>query len=88
MSELSKQAIEFKLNQLDTVTVDKPVTYSKAATFGSTVDVAGTATVADLAVTGSISGLTEYATNAAAVSGGLVIGELYTTAGAVKVVTA
>jgi hypothetical protein len=32
--------------------------------------------------------LSEYADNAAAVSGGLEIGDLYTTSGAVKVVTA
>lgn len=32
--------------------------------------------------------LSEYADNAAAVSGGLEVGDLYTTSGAVKVVTA
>jgi hypothetical protein len=38
--------------------------------------------------TNPISTLTEYADNAAAVSGGLAVGQMYTTTGTVKVVTA
>lgn len=74
---MTKQEVEFKINQLDSLDLDIPVT------------VAGETTLAGgLVASGGISGLAEHATNAAAVAAGLAVGALYTTTGTVKAVTA
>lgn len=71
--ELSKQAVGFKLNQLDTFKIETSIETAEAVVMSGAV---------------STTGLVEYGDNAAAVAAGLEVGNLYTTAGAVKIVTA
>ena len=58
---ITKQNVEFLLNELEDLTLTKPTT------------------LADLTATGNVSltGLTQYADNAAAIAGGLVANDLY-----------
>lgn len=83
--------IENRLNQLDGDRL--PVILEADFNFNGTVGL-GTVNVTTANITGALvssagisaTGLVEYANDAAALSGGLVTGDLYKTAGAVKIV--
>ena len=77
--------IEDRLNRL---TGDiHPITLTANYNFNGTISIT-TVALTNATITGTIAatGLVEYASDAAAVTGGLVTGDLYKTAGAVKIV--
>ena len=92
MTEMTKQAIEYKLNELGernnttTVTFSGTTTISGTATISGATTLSGATTISgnvalsgDTTVTGAINvtGLTTAADNAAAVTAGLAVGDVY-----------